>query len=265
MKLLMLVVVGWLWHGQACAAMEPPAKSEMMEVTGGGFTLDVGAGDIAYHYALSLHLEASQYTLLYMTATFENPSNPSTPLVEEMKVPGSSQQIQLESNLVTGLQNGKHYKVQVELYSDEARTHLVDELTQIITFAMNMPMLQEIQDGLKVPGQTSAGSVLQKDIIRTIRAMQHAYAPDCRYEIVDTRAAGVEENSVLEEWAIRSCEQEVVYPIKLTPVATGGTNFTISTPQAYVKNPEAKKAEVFLTNDGKWKVKKPESEETGSK
>lgn len=95
---------------------------------------------------------------------------------------------------------------------------------------------QQAMGQAQVPGQTQADKTLQGDILKYIRLMQQAYAPNCSYEIVDTKSLGVQDNAVLEEWVIRSCSSEVVYPIRLTPADIGGTHFTVSTPNAYVNS-----------------------------
>ena len=86
-----------------------------------------------------------------------------------------------------------------------------------------------------VPGETQADEVLQADILKLIRVMQMAYAPNCAFEILDTRRVGAEGEATLEEWVVKSCSKEVAYPVKLTPSPGGGTYFSVSTPSVYVK------------------------------
>ncbi|MDP2938989.1 MAG: hypothetical protein Q8O13_02755 [Candidatus Omnitrophota bacterium] len=88
---------------------------------------------------------------------------------------------------------------------------------------------------ISVPGDTSASYTLRADIMHMIHIMQNAYAKSCSYKVIDTKAIGKEGNSILEEWTVLSCNKEVVYPVKLTPSPQGGTYFSVSTPEAYIK------------------------------
>jgi uncharacterized protein YceK len=88
---------------------------------------------------------------------------------------------------------------------------------------------------ISIPGETSASYTLKADIMHMIHIMQNAYAKGCSYKVIDTKVVGKEGDSILEEWTVLSCGKTVIYPIKLTPSPKGGTYFSVSTPQAYIK------------------------------
>lgn|GEM_PF-2307355 len=90
--------------------------------------------------------------------------------------------------------------------------------------------------GPDVPGKTVADDVLKQDIVQRIDEIQKAMAPQCEYTIVDTRVKTVFEMSsgrkiVLEEWVVKNCGQEIVYPIELKERPGGGVDATVSLPR----------------------------------
>lgn len=81
-----------------------------------------------------------------------------------------------------------------------------------------------------IPGQTQADSRLKADIIGMINMLESAQARGCSHKIVDTKMAGMDGVTVLEEWIVNSCGKDVVYNIKLTPDPKGGTIFGVQSP-----------------------------------
>ncbi len=86
-----------------------------------------------------------------------------------------------------------------------------------------------------VPGETMASNTLKADILRMINIFQKANAPGCSYKVINTKFAGKEDNSIREDWTVLSCGKEVIYPVRLIPDPSGGTYFSVSTPEAYIK------------------------------
>ena len=95
-----------------------------------------------------------------------------------------------------------------------------------------------------VPGKTVADEVLQKDIAKMIGDVQTAMAPQCDHEIIDTRVKTVFELpsgllTVMEEWVVKSCGKEIVYPVELKESEGGGVDFTVTSPSiAFFKDLE---------------------------
>ena len=88
---------------------------------------------------------------------------------------------------------------------------------------------------INVPGNTIANSTLKSDIARMINIIENAQAPNCKHEIVDTKFLKQEGNSYLEEWKVLSCGKEIIYPVKLIPSPSGGTDFSVKTPDKGVR------------------------------
>ncbi len=81
-----------------------------------------------------------------------------------------------------------------------------------------------------VPGSTTASLTLKNDILGMINMIERSYAPGCFSRVVDTRVVGTEGNTVKEEWVVKSCGSEVIYPVEMTPDPKGGTYFGVKTP-----------------------------------
>ena len=81
-----------------------------------------------------------------------------------------------------------------------------------------------------IPGQTSASPRLKGDILGTINMIESSQAPGCSHKVVDTKAVGMDGDTVKEEWIVESCGKPVVYPVELTSDPNGGAYFRVTTP-----------------------------------
>lgn len=78
-----------------------------------------------------------------------------------------------------------------------------------------------------LPDGTAAGVVLKNDIVKMIDLYQKANEPGCFYRIADIKPAGIDGSTILEDWIVETCGKTVVYSVKLTPSASGGTDFGV--------------------------------------
>ena len=88
---------------------------------------------------------------------------------------------------------------------------------------------------MNVPGDTTASLKLKSDIVGMISMVEKAQAPGCGYSIVDTKVIGMKGNTVKEEWIVKSCGKEILYPVELTPDPNGGTYFGVKTPDKGIR------------------------------
>ena len=71
---------------------------------------------------------------------------------------------------------------------------------------------------------------LPTDIVNMINMIERVQAPNCKHEIIDTKFLRQEGDHYLEEWKVLSCGKEIIYPVKLIPSPSGGTDFGVRTP-----------------------------------
>lgn len=60
--------------------------------------------------------------------------------------------------------------------------------------------------------------------------IEKARAPGCKYNIIDSKFAGNEGNTFLEDWTVISCGKRIIYPVKFIPSPDGGADFIVTTP-----------------------------------
>lgn len=87
-------------------------------------------------YAMTFAVREKLATPLYATIAFENPENRGSPFLLELTVEPGQSQLLAQSPTFTRIKNGKTYKVEVLLYSDQSRTNRVGKHTQRIVFSL---------------------------------------------------------------------------------------------------------------------------------
>ena len=133
--LIALALAALVWLSPVSLAQSPPrpAKSKYLVTEGGGFMMKRGEGVM---YAMTFSVREKLASPLYATVTFENPENRKSPFVLDLTVEPGQSEILARSPGIKRIKNGKNYKVQVLLYSDESRTERIGKHVQKVSFSL---------------------------------------------------------------------------------------------------------------------------------
>ena len=83
----------------------------------------------------------------------------------------------------------------------------------------------------KMPGDTTAGWVLQRDIKRMIGVFEKAYGGSNPANVVDTRyVKNDEKKGRVETWVVDRSGTRVEYEVSFRPSPRGGTDFSVKLP-----------------------------------
>lgn len=139
----------------SCAPIQtmPPAQeTATMRVMTAGSTITKTKPGKPYGYQIGIVLKANSPTPAYAIARFENPDNPSKPLVATGKFSSAGKTFYLESPLFAKRPEVRTSSVTVELYRDASRKQKIDELRQdFITTLPSDRQLREAGLGHLVP------------------------------------------------------------------------------------------------------------------
>lgn len=103
-----------------------PQESEYLRTFQGGFNISKYG---ARYWAL-WDIIKDRDKLLYVRIELQNPSNKKQPIVHEGVIPPNNQSLYVASNPISGLKMYGIYRIDVFIYEDEARTSVVDRMTQ---------------------------------------------------------------------------------------------------------------------------------------
>ena len=112
------------------------ASSDYFVTKGAGFALHLdGQRAIdSCRYSILLAPRKSIEHPLYLRTRFENPSDPSQPLITDTDVQPGSGDIHISSSEVRGLQSHVNYKVEVLIFDSAERTHQVGQHVQYVRY-----------------------------------------------------------------------------------------------------------------------------------
>ena len=110
-----------------------PAKSKYLVTEGAGFMMKRGEGVM---YAVTFSVREPMASPLYATISFENPENRKSPYVLDLTVEPGQARILAQSPGISRIKNGKTYKVEVLLFSDQSRTERIGKHVQKVSFAL---------------------------------------------------------------------------------------------------------------------------------
>ena len=125
------------------AASPPkPTKSEYLLSTGAGIALSVDDGA---RYGMNFAVLKDVPAPIYVTILFENPEKGGAPLRQDATLPAGATELVAKSERLPMVRNNKKYLVEVKLYSDEARAHLLGTHKQQVLFAVPKQLIQQIE------------------------------------------------------------------------------------------------------------------------
>ena len=84
------------------------------------------------------------------------------------------------------------------------------------------------------PGETTADSLLQRDVQRFITAFERSHGSG---KVVDTKVVSIEGNVATEQWYVQRGEDVVIYTVKFIPSPLGGTDIQWTMPEQDQKKP----------------------------
>jgi len=116
-------------------AAPAPARSNHFVTTGGGFAVDLADDKRTVEscvYALSLTPATPLTTPLYLRVFFEDPRNPSQPLVVTSTAAPGQSDISIKSPEIRGIRKNGEYSVRVEIYDSPEMKTKMGEHTQHI-------------------------------------------------------------------------------------------------------------------------------------
>jgi len=126
---MMFLVLGGARN--AIASPAKPSTSEYLVTEGAGFLMHQGEGVI---YAMTFAVRKNLAQTLYATVVYENPSNSKAPFVVGGSIAPGQKEFLSESPGIPAIKNQRAYRVEVYLFSDEARTHQVGYHAQLVFF-----------------------------------------------------------------------------------------------------------------------------------
>ena len=85
------------------------------------------------------------------------------------------------------------------------------------------------------PGETTADSLLQRDVQRFITAFERSHGS--AGEVVDTKVVSIEGSVATEQWYVQRGDTVVIYTLKFTPSPLGGTDVQWTVPEQDQKKP----------------------------
>jgi hypothetical protein len=97
-----------------------------------------------------------------------------------------------------------------------------------------------------VPGETAADERLQSGVKLMITKMQKKNDPGCDWKVIDTKVTDRQGNSTFEDWTVKSCDQNVVYQVKLNH--SDKPSFTFSMPKEFANRMRDKMAKSGVAN-----------------
>lgn len=110
-----------------------PAKSKYLVTEGGGFMMKRGEGVM---YAMTFAVRENLVSPLYATVSFENPESRKSPFILELTLEAGQSKLLAQSPGIRRIKNGKNYKVEVLLFSDQSRTARVGKHVQKVSFSL---------------------------------------------------------------------------------------------------------------------------------
>lgn len=105
-----------------------PQTSEYLKTFQGGFNISKYG---ARYYCL-WDITKDRDKNLYVRMELDNPLDKKNPIVEEGVIESAAKSLHVAHGPIEGLKMYGSYRIKVYLYSDEAKTELVDQLTQNI-------------------------------------------------------------------------------------------------------------------------------------
>lgn len=87
-------------------------------------------------YAMTFSLQKELSAPIYATVRFENPSDRKKPFDVELAISPGQEQVLVRSPSISRIKNNRAYKVQVLLFSDEARTQRIGQHKQKVVFSI---------------------------------------------------------------------------------------------------------------------------------
>ncbi len=124
------------------ADLKPPgaSTSEYLKTTLGGFRCDTKAKLIRYSVGFKILKPLPDPAIAQVE--FENPRDPTRPLVNGKKLTSNDTQFSIESPPVRGLQAGHNYEVLVRIISDANRITPIASHRQLIRSEINQKLLK---------------------------------------------------------------------------------------------------------------------------
>jgi len=118
------------WSHVSAQSPSRPVTSKYLVTEGGGFL--TGPEGVAYGLTFS-----ARDTLLvpaFATVIFQNPEDSKKPFTTQITIKPGQRDFMAQSPVFPRIANGKRYKVEVLLYSDEARTERLGKHVQKVLF-----------------------------------------------------------------------------------------------------------------------------------
>ena len=129
----------------SCATSPPdPAKSQTVEVLGGGFAMKRDNPGKPFSEGITYKLKNGAPIPAYGTVTFENPSDSAQPFTKSIVFRKPGEEIAVNSPPFPRITNNRRYWVALDLYSDAAKTKKIDSLRQENQFSVPAPILSQL-------------------------------------------------------------------------------------------------------------------------
>ena len=131
-----------------------PVKSKFLETIQGGVVIINGKAG----FYLIVNTRKPFGRPVYVTTEYENPVDPTKPLVNDMSLPAEGGQLNFSSpDFVRGLKINEEYRVTVKVFESKAASEPMDTLVQKIRSYVDWTGPEvKIYDRLKTKGQTKA-------------------------------------------------------------------------------------------------------------
>ena len=114
-------------------AQPRPAESKYLITEGAGF---ITGGEGGVMYAVDFSVRERLPGTVYAQIVFENPQDRKAPFIVDVVIEAGEDLISAESPAIKRIKNGKRYRVEVVLYSDEAHDEEIGRHVQKIEFSL---------------------------------------------------------------------------------------------------------------------------------
>jgi hypothetical protein len=115
-------------------------------------SFSINANGARYNATLALRIKP-KYTM-YATVRYENPADPSNPLLKDFTIARNEKLLNLQSDYIKRIQRNRLYLLSLTVYKDPARTELVSEHKQQVLFRAEPELVKKF--GLELIGETGA-------------------------------------------------------------------------------------------------------------
>lgn len=156
-------------HTPYAAGYPPPVKTEHFMVVNAGYWLANQGKPTQAIYQFSLTITRPFEQRVYTRAILDNPAESGTPVKYEHYIDPAERSTKVTHGPLSGVKQGARYKLLFEVYSDEGRSNLMEQVEQdIIAPLDNTSGCVELAPDVMLatfPSLSTAGVPLEKVIL----------------------------------------------------------------------------------------------------